>query len=79
MQFLKVEIAKIRKSFTLLAKMTKIESQTSSRALVSCTEIRQTIRNRFLRSRSSRMDENKPKQNPEISKIRSKNPGSQLY
>ena len=47
-------------------------SKTSSRALVLGTEIRQAIRNRLLKSRSSWMDENKKKWSPKIPKTNSK-------
>ena len=55
-------------SFTRLTKMTEIGSQTSSRAVVLCAEIRQVVRNQFSRSRSSRINQNKPKRVPEILK-----------
>ena len=67
-RFLKIEIGNIQKMFTLLTKLTEIWSQTSSRALVLCAEIRQVIRNLFSRSRSSRIGQNKPKQASEFSK-----------
>ena len=48
-QFLKFEIANFQRSFTLLTKLIEIGSQTSSRALVLCVEIRQVER-LFLRN-----------------------------
>ena len=67
-RFLNDEIGNSQEAFTLLTKMTEIRSRTSSRTLVFCAKIRQVIQNLSLRSRSSRIDQNKPKRASAISK-----------